>query len=261
MQGAAGWVRGLLVIDAKLRVPVNLSGDPAMVTTHPADTDLKVRDAVVSQLDWDPEVDTSELGVAARNGVVTLTGYIDTYAGKLAAERAAKHVRGVRAVANDLEVRLRVSRTDSDIATDAARALTMLTMIPDSVQATVHDGHVTLTGSVPWMFQRLNPERAVRHIRGVRAVHNYITVAAQAVERDVRHRIMEAMHRHADIDARKICVAVAGDVVTLSGTADSWLQREEAEHAAERAPGIATVDNRIVVEPPSDLDANVDEMC
>jgi osmotically-inducible protein OsmY len=122
------------------------------------------------QLDWDPEVDGSAVGVAARNGTVTLSGFIDTYSGKLAAERAAKRVHGVRAVANDIEVRLRLERTDPDIAQDAARALELRSMIPETVQAVVHSGHLTLTGNVEWLYQKESAERAVRHIRGVRGV-------------------------------------------------------------------------------------------
>jgi osmotically-inducible protein OsmY len=122
------------------------------------------------QLDWDPEVDASAVGIAAKNGTVTLTGYINSYSGKLAAERAAKRVRGVRAVANDIEVRLKLARVDSDIAADVVHALELRSTIPDGVQAALHNGHVTLTGKVNWVFQKRDAEKAVRHIRGVRDV-------------------------------------------------------------------------------------------
>src|SRR5688572_20530107 len=170
------------------------------------------------QLDWDPEVDASAIGVAAKSGAVTLTGYIDSYSGKLAAERAAKQVHGVRAVANDIEVRLRLERTDADIAQDAARALELRSIIPESVQAIVHHGHLTLTGKVEWLYQKESAERAVRHIRGVRNVLNHITVAFRAVAGDVPHRIVKALHRHADVDAPHITVVVSGDTATLTGT-------------------------------------------
>jgi osmotically-inducible protein OsmY len=201
------------------------------------------------QLDWDPEVDASAVGVAARNGTVTLTGYIDSYPGKLAAERAAKRVRGVRAVANDIEVRLKLERTDADIAADVVRALELRSTIPASVQAAVHNGYVTLTGTVSRMFQMRDAEKAVRHIRGVRHVLNHIAVAQQAVERDVRHRIVEALHRNANLDARHITVTVAGDTAVLTGSVGTWLQRESAERAAADAPGINRVDDRILVDP------------
>lgn len=220
-----------------------------MTTANLTDADVRVRGAVMRQLDWDPEVDASAVGVAAKNGMVTLTGYIDSYFGKLAAERAAKRVRGVRAVANDIDVRLKLERTDEDIAADVVRALELRSTIPASVQAAVHNGYVTLTGTVNWMFQMRDAEKAVRHIRGVRHVLNYIAVAQQAVERDVRHRIVEALHRNANLDARHITVTVAGDTAVLTGSVGTWLQRESAERAAADAPGISRVDNRILVDP------------
>jgi osmotically-inducible protein OsmY len=184
-----------------------------VITATLTDADVRVRDAVVRQLDWDPEVDASAVGVAARNGTVTLTGFIDSYSGKLAAERAAKRVHGVRAVANDVDVRLRLDRTDPDIAQDAAHALGLRSTIPDGIQAVVHNGHVTLTGNVDWLFQKQSAENAVRHIRGVRSVLNHISVAPRAAVRDVRHRIVKALHQNADVDARHITVTVSGDRV------------------------------------------------
>jgi osmotically-inducible protein OsmY len=219
-----------------------------VITATLTDADVRVRDAVVRQLDWDPEVDASAVGVAARNGTVTLTGFIDSYSGKLAAERAAKRVHGVRAVANDVDVRLRLDRTDPDIAQDAAHALGLRSTIPDGIQAVVHTGHVTLTGNVDWLFQKQSAENAVRHIRGVRSVLNHISVAPRAAVRDVRHRIVKALHQNADVDARHITVTVSGDRATLTGTAGTWLQRDSAERAAANAPGIAHVDNRIIVQ-------------
>jgi len=218
-----------------------------VTTATLTDADVRVRDAVMRQLDWDPEVDASAVGVAAKNGTVTLTGFVDSYSGKLAAERAAKRVHGVRAVANDVEVRLRLERTDPDIAQDAARALELRSTIPD-VQAVVHNGQVTLTGKVDWLFQKQSAEDAVRHIRGVRSVLNHISVAPRAAVHDVRHRIVKALHQHADVDARHITVTVSGDTATLTGTVGTWLQRDSAERAAANAPGIAQVDNRIIVQ-------------
>jgi osmotically-inducible protein OsmY len=147
-----------------------------MSTMSLTGTDLRMRDAIVRQLDWDPEVDNSAIGVAAKNGIVTLTGFIDSYAGKLAAERAAKRVYGVRAVANGIEVRLKLERNDVDLARDAARALELQIGVPDTVQAVVHDGHITLTGTVSWIAQKKYAEKAVRHLRGIRGVFNHIAV-------------------------------------------------------------------------------------
>jgi osmotically-inducible protein OsmY len=231
-----------------------------MSTASMTDADVRTRDAVRRQLEWDPEIDAGELGVAAKGGVVTLTGFIDSYSAKLAAERAAKRVRGVRGVANDIAVRLRLERTDADIASDVVRALELRSTVPSSVQAAVHNGRVSLTGRVNWLYQQRDAEKAVRHVRGVRGVLNHITVAPRSVERDVRHRIVEALHRNANIDARHIAVTVVGDRATLTGSVGSWLQRDSAERATADAPGIAHVENRLAVEPES-LDAVPDELC
>jgi osmotically-inducible protein OsmY len=231
-----------------------------MATITLTDTDVRVRDAVLRQLEWDPEVDASAVGVAAKAGTVTLTGFISTYSGKLAAERAAKRVRGVRGVANDIEVRLKLDRTDADIAADVVRALELRSTIPNSVQAVVRNGHVTLTGRVEWQYQKRDAEKALRYIRGLRQVLNHVTVAPHAVERDVRHRIVEALHRNANLDAQHINVTVYGDQAILTGHAGTWLQRESAERAAADAPGIAHVDNRIVVQP-RPLNGGPDEIC
>jgi len=228
-----------------------------MSTATISESDIRVRDAVMRQLEWDPTVDASAVGVAAKGGAVTLTGYVDSYRGKLAAERAAKHVRGVRAVANDIQVRLKLARTDAEIAADVAHVLVLRSTIPETVQAAVHDGHVTLTGKVPWLFQKQDAERVVHHIRGVRGIQNYVTLVPLGVTKDVRHRIVEALHRNASVDAQHILVTVTDNTAVLAGTVGSLLQREAAEEAAAHAPGIARVDNRIVVEPREPAD----ELC
>ena len=248
--------------DANGRAIRDAPKEETVTTATLTDADVRVRDAVMRQLDWDPEVDASAVGVAAKNGTVTLSGFIDTYAGKLAAERAAKRVHGVRAVANDIEVRLRLERTDADIAQDAARALELRSTIPESVQAVVHNGRLTLTGKVDWLYQKESAGTAVRHVRGVRHVLNHISVAPRAASRDVRHRIVKALHQNADVDARHITVTVAADTATLTGTVGTWLQREAAERAAANAPGIAQVDNRIMVQSFHDSKMDdVDEIC
>jgi len=218
-----------------------------VTTAMLTEADVRVRDAVMRQLEWDPEVDGSAVGVAASAGTVTLSGFIDTYCGKLAAERAAKRVHGVRAVANDIEVRLRLERTDPEIARDAARALE-LNVIAETIQAVVHHGHLTLTGKAECLYQKETAETAVQHIRGVRGIVNYITVAPTAAVRNLRHRIVKALHENADVDARHIEVTVLGNTATLTGTVGTWLQRNSAERATASAPGIAHVDNRILVQ-------------
>jgi osmotically-inducible protein OsmY len=220
-----------------------------MTTATPKGRDVRVRNAVLRQLDWDPEMNDSAVGVTARDGVVTLIGFVNTCAGKLAAERIAKRIRGVRAVANDLIVRLSVDRTDADIAADAVRALRLRDGIPEQVQTAIHNGYVTLTGTVEWTLQKEHAADVVRHIRGVRGVANHIDVAPRATQRDVRRRIVQALHRRADVDARHIQVAVENDVVELTGAVRSWSERDAAEAAARRAPGIRRVDNQIFVVP------------
>ena len=233
-----------------------------MTTAHLTDADVRVRNAVMRQLEWDPSFDASEVGVAAKNGTVALTGYIDTYVGKLAAERAAKRVPGVRAVANDIDVRLALERQDVDIAQDAARALELWSTVPEGVQASVHNGHITLTGRVSWLFQKQDAEESVRAIRGLRSVRNHITVTPPSVARDVRRRIIGALHQNADVDARHITVTVSGTTALLTGTVATWMQRDAAERAAANAPGIGYVDNRIAVESAREHELDdIDEMC
>jgi osmotically-inducible protein OsmY len=240
-----------------------MKGPNAMTTIALTATDLVVRDAVLQQLSWDSQVEASGIGVTAKDGAVTLTGYIDSYAGKLAAERAAKRVRGVRSVANEIQVRLRLERTDSDIAADAARALRMRITLPESVQAMVHSGHITLTGTVSTLFQRAVAEKSVKHVLGVKGIVNRITVTQGTSDRDMKREIVRALHRDAEANARAIEVHVFGDVVRLTGEVQSWHEREAAERAAMHAPGITQVDNRITIAWPDEISAGVgmNEMC
>ena len=233
-----------------------------MSTVTLSGTDLRLRNAVTRQLDWDPEVEAGGIGVTASEGVVTLTGSIATYAQKLAAERAVKRMRGVRAVANDLTVSAMKERTDTDIAHDAVQALALRPSLSDVVQATVHHGHVTLTGTVDWIYQKAHAEEAVSHVHGVRGIHNHLTVKPRPSQRDLQRRIVRALHRQADLDARHVQIAVSHNAVVLTGTVGSWAQRDAAEQAAGSAPGITRVDNQIDVVPaePHEIEPP-DEMC
>lgn len=232
-----------------------------MATSTITGTDVRLRNAVVRRLDWDPEVDASAIGVSAHDGVVTLTGFVDNYADKLTAERIVKSVRGVRAVANDIAVRLLVEHTDADIASGAASAIASRRAVAEQVQAAVHRGHVTLTGSVQWLFQKQLAEDLVRHVPGVVLVHNYIDVKPTGVQHDVKHRITRALHLDADVDARGVDVAIDGTQVVLSGTVRTWGQRAAAEHAAGCAPGVTHVVNNLEVVP-EPLEEDVpDEIC
>lgn len=150
------------------------------MTTTLTRADTRLRDAVVHQLDWDPAIDAASIGVAAQHGIVSLSGHVKTYSEKVAAERATFSVTGVRAVANDLHVRLVEERTDADIAADAAHALEFRATVPLTVHATVDDAYIMLMGSVRWPYQRMDAEKAVRHIRGVKGVIDHIDVIAGA---------------------------------------------------------------------------------
>jgi osmotically-inducible protein OsmY len=233
-----------------------------MTTATLTPTDLRMRDLALQQLEWDSQVDASGIGVTARNGVVALTGSIDSYAGKLAAERAVKRVRGVRAVANDLQVRLRLERTDTDIATDAARALDVHVTLPSTVQVVVHNGHIVLTGMVHTLFQRVVAEKALRYVKGIKGIVNRLVVVPVTSADDIRPQVVRALYQDADVDARGLEVTVSEGTVTLTGTVRSWHERESAERAATHAPGITHVNNRISVVWPEDMDSRAqDELC
>jgi len=208
-----------------------------------------LRDLVMRQLAWDPQVDATMIGVTNKDGIVTLSGYVETYAARLAAERSARKVYGVKAVANELVVKLAEERIDPDIAKDALHALANRVDVPDGITVTVRDGHIALGGRVNWNYQRVSAERAVKYLRGVRGVFNNIVVAPVASPKDVETRILDALKRLADIDARRVHVMADGPRVVLSGFVRSWNEREEAERAAWTAPGVSTIDNRIAVIP------------
>jgi osmotically-inducible protein OsmY len=211
-------------------------------------SDAQIQSDVIAELKWEPRVQPNEIGVIVKDGVVTLTGRVDSYAKRWAAEEAAHRVRAVKAVVNDIEVRLSSlgERTDADIAKAALDALQWDAFVPvDKIDVTVSRGWITLKGEVEWQYQKEEAERVVRRLTGVTGVTNLITVKPRVAAQDLKQKIEQALVRSAETDAKKITVEVDNDAVILKGTVRSWAERQEAENAAWSAPGVASVDNRI----------------
>ncbi len=214
--------------------------------------DQNIQRDVLDELEWEPRIQPNEIGIAVREGVVTLAGWVDNYAKKWAAERAAHRVHRVRAVANDIEVRLPSSaqHTDPDLAMAATRALEWDAFVSiEGLDVTVSNGWVVLRGEVEWEYQKRAAERSVRRLSGVRGVTNGLTVRprSQPIPEQLKDQIELALVRSVETDAERVTVEVRGDQVILVGTVRSWLEREEAERVAWSAPGITTVDNQITV--------------
>jgi osmotically-inducible protein OsmY len=215
-------------------------------------TDRELQEHVQKALDWEPSVDAADIGVTVDEGVVTLRGDVKTYAEKAAAERVVLRVYGVKAVADELNVHLPSDheRTDTEIAQAAVSALRWNTVVPDDrVTITVTGGWVTLKGHVEWEYQRAAAAGAVRYLSGVRGVTNAITVQPRVSIPDVQAKIEAALKRSAEVDARRINVAVTDGKVTLTGNVHSWFERSEARRAAWAAPGVREVEDYIAVTP------------
>jgi osmotically-inducible protein OsmY len=211
-------------------------------------SDSEIKRDVEAELQSDPVVDATDIAVAVKNGVVTLTGFVRSYSEKLEAEAAAKRVAGVVGLANDLEVRLSAAdqRADPEIARDAVAAIkTYLPFSWQQIRVVVDKGWVTLEGHIKWNYQREEAERAVRRVKGVRGVINTIQLEPEVEPIEIKRKIEEAFRRSAEIDASRITVETHGGEVVLKGTVRSWAERQEAERAAWKAPGVTKVVNQI----------------
>jgi osmotically-inducible protein OsmY len=215
-------------------------------------TDSEIERDVKAELGWNSDLKSTDIAISVKNGVVTLAGFVPRYIDKYEAEKAAKRVAGVLAVANDIEIRLPAvdERPDPEIAREVVTALkNQLPFSHERIKAVVRNGWVTLEGDVEWQYQRLTAERAVRPLKGVKGIINDIKTKPRVEPSDIKQKIQEAFRRSAEVDANQITVETSGGEVILKGKVRSWVERDEAERVAWRAPGVTKVDDRIVVSP------------
>jgi osmotically-inducible protein OsmY len=215
-------------------------------------TDLELQKDVMNELKWEPSIEAAEIGVSVRDGVVTLSGYVDSFYKKWAAERAAARVFGVKAVAEELKVRLpgSLERADEDIARAVSDALEWNVAVPhDRVEVQVQDGVVTLSGEVDWWYQKDAAGDVARKLVGVVLVSNLITIKPAVKPQDVKDKIESAFQRNALLDARRVTVETHGGKVILRGSVRNWAEREQVEQAAWAAPGVSEVESHIMFSP------------
>jgi osmotically-inducible protein OsmY len=226
-------------------------GEQKMTTSMAFRTDEQIASDVLNELKFDAQLQPNHIGLSVKDGIVTLTGFVDSYLKRWTAEDLALRIRGVKAVANDVEIRLpsAAERDDSELAAAALNAIQWDALIPDNrIQVSVSNGWVTLDGRVEWQYQKQDAERIVRRLRGVKGVMNQIVLEPAFVVLQLKEQIQSALERHADIDANRITVEVQDSKATLEGAVHSWSERDAADRAAWAAPGITAVDDRIHVE-------------
>jgi osmotically-inducible protein OsmY len=217
-------------------------------------TNDELRNDVMDELKWDPQLREvyTQIGVSAKDGVITLSGMVDTYSKKLAAERAAQHVHGVKVVASDIEVRVEGfgKKTDTEIAEAVKNALRWNSAVnEDKIEIKVDNGWVYLDGYVDWEFQKTSAQNSVEDLLGVTGVINNIAIHSKAIDvKNIKDKISKAFQRNAMIDASNVTLETTGSRVTLHGKVRSWVEKEEAERIAWASPGVLTVDNQIEIE-------------
>ncbi|HEX6915526.1 MAG TPA: BON domain-containing protein [Chitinophagaceae bacterium] len=215
-------------------------------------TDYEIQQDVMNQLKWNPFLESSEIGVAVKNGIVTLSGTVDLYSKKIQAEQSARKVAGVRAVAEDMIVATATGtdKSDADVAARVLDALKWNSSVDEkNIRVKVEDGIVTLEGEVEWEYQRQSAKNAVVNLAGVKTVLNTIMLKPKATPKDIQQKITAAFHRSATVDAEHVEVEVKGNKAVLKGTVRSFAERDDAEEAAWAAPGITVVENNLVVVP------------
>ena len=213
-------------------------------------SDMSLRQDVIDELEFEPSLDAANIGVAVKNGVVTLMGYVNSYLEKVKAEEVARDVRGVHGIAEELEVRHPGDKkiSDDEIAQRALKIISWDTMIPENnVQVKVENGRVTLSGQVEWYYEKHAAEYAVRRLHGFKGICNLLTIQPRAQVSDIKNRIENSLKRRAQIEANNIHVTVVGNKVTLDGSVKAWAERYAAENAAWATPGVYMVNNRLDV--------------